>query len=56
MKDPQEYDGETQMFKVMNRAPIPERLRFFRHLAEKGLLEHPVQGPISGPFNWAQQK
>ncbi len=44
------YDGSLQMFVEESREPNFTRLVFLRWLGERGLLEHEVSGPPSGPF------
>ena len=44
------YDSSLQMFLEAPREPDLAHLGFLRWLAERGLLEHVVYGPPSGPF------
>jgi hypothetical protein len=44
------YDPSLQMFLAASREPDLAHLGFLRWLAERGLLEHAVYGPPSGPF------
>lgn len=45
------YDSSLQMFVEPVRDVSISRLTFLRWLAEKGRLEHPIQGPSSGDFD-----
>ena len=45
------YDGNLQMFVEKPCEPNFTRLAFLRWLGERGLLEHEVFGPPSGPFD-----
>ena len=44
------YDPELQMFTDPPREPDLARLRFWRWLAERGLLEHRAEGTPSGAY------
>lgn len=44
------YDPTLQMFAQAPRDPDLTRLGFLRWLAERGLLEHPAEGPSSGEY------
>ena len=44
------YDSDLQMFRQATRHPDIKKLRFLRHLAERGDLEHRISGPSSGDF------
>jgi hypothetical protein len=44
------YDSELQMFCEAGVEPRPATLRFYRWLAERGALEHPVFGPPAGEW------
>ena len=44
------YDPSLQMFLEAPQEPDLAHLRFLRWLAERGLLEHIVSGPPSGPL------
>ena len=50
MNADREYDGSLQMFVEEPREPDFARLAFLRWLGERGLLEHELFGPPSGPF------
>lgn len=50
MNADRQYDGNLQMFVEGPREPDFVRLSFLRWLGERGLLEHDIAGPSSGPF------
>ena len=45
-----QYDTELQMFKDKPREEDLNRLRFMRWLAERGRLEHRMEGESVGTF------